>query len=122
MPVFNKTNSTSGAIYNTGKITKLTNAGDCAACVDLGFVIDSSGSLYWFGQDGYSLEKKFMKQLATSLGLSTSGVQASVVQFSTFAKLEIPFSASITDFTSKVDAMVSQNYTTQIYHIMYLFF
>ena len=114
MPVFNKTNSKSGVIYNTGAITTLTNAADCAACVDAGFVIDSSGSLYWNGQDGYGDEKTFMKQLATSLGLSTSGVQAGVVQFSAYAKLEIPFSHNVTDFTSRVDAMVSIKSTTRI--------
>ena len=85
--------------------------------MDLGFVVDSSGSLgVWlpgcdwasvyaecgkensechkekcWAPGSYNMEKDFIKTIATKLGLSASGVHASVVQFSDTARLEMAF-------------------------------
>ena len=95
--------------------------------MDLGFVVDSSSSLGWqknssgdwlYHKDGgyFNDEKKFIKQMATNLELSISGVHASVVQFSTTPKLEVKFvdGDDITKFTTKVDAIPWMKQFTRI--------
>ena len=93
--------------------------------MDLGFVVDSSSSLGWqknssgdwvYHKDGgyFNDEKKFIKQMATNLELSTSGVHASVVQFSTTPKLEVPFMDDITKFSTGVDEIEWMGQFTRI--------
>ena len=88
--------------------------------MDLGFVVDSSGSLGAYDDDGeiipgnYDTEKSFIKEIANNVGLSASGVHASVVQFGTTANLEIEFLDDVTKFTSRVDAMEWMQSSTRI--------
>lgn len=51
-----------------------------------------------------------MKNIATKLKVSSKGAHVSLVQFSTDAVLEIPFSDDITQFTSKVDALAGDGF------------
>ena len=50
----------------------------CKAKIDVGFILDSSGSL----RNDYQREKDFMKVLASSFGISPDGSRAGVVTFS----------------------------------------
>ena len=50
----------------------------CQTKVDVGFILDSSGSL----KNDYDTEKNFLKALAASFGVSSDGARAGVVTFS----------------------------------------
>ena len=49
----------------------------CEANVNVGFILDSSGSL----RSDYSREKDFLKTLAHAFNIQTSGSRAGVVTF-----------------------------------------
>ena len=57
----------------------------CKAKVDVGFILDSSGSL----RNDYQREKDFMKMLAAAFGISSDGSRASVITFSYYTELSI---------------------------------
>ena len=50
----------------------------CKSIVDVGFIVDSSGSL----RKDYDKEKEFVKIIAENLGISTNGSRAGVITFS----------------------------------------
>jgi Mg-chelatase subunit ChlD len=75
-------------------INKLTEKGckeakkpNCKSKADVGFLLDSSGSL----KADYQREKDFMKTLTKSFGISKHGSRASVITFSGKADLSIKF-------------------------------
>ena len=82
----------------------------CGGCVDVGFVVDVSGSV----GSNYPQVQTFLKDLAGRIGLSTNGVHVSVVQFASNATLEIPFLDDIATFISRVDALKGTKYQTRI--------
>ena len=55
--------------------------------MDVGFILDSSGSL----RNDYQTEKDFLKSLAGAFGVSKDGSRASVLTFSFYAELSIKF-------------------------------
>ena len=57
----------------------------CGAKVDVGFILDSSGSL---GRN-YELEKEFLKDLASSFGINEDGARLGIVTFSDAAEHSI---------------------------------
>lgn len=59
----------------------------CKTVADVGFILDSSFSL----RNEYSDEKRFVKELASTLGITDYGNRASVVTFSSESKLSIKF-------------------------------
>ena len=59
----------------------------CRTVVDVGFILDSSGSL----KDDYQNEKDFLKNLAGTFGISKDGSRASVITFSYYSDLSILF-------------------------------
>ena len=84
--------------------------------MDLGFVIDSTKSLEKYG---YKKEKDFIKQMVADVGLSTSGVHASVLEFGYTTKLgkwnpHLEFVDDITHFNEIVDALEWMKSTTRI--------
>jgi len=84
----------------------------CKAIVDLGFILDSSGSL----RDDYQNEKNFLKSIAEGFSISESGTHASVITFSYFSEHSIRFSdhKDITTFNAAVDAIPLMGSTTRI--------
>ena len=52
---------------------------------DVGFLLDSSGSL----KENYQKEKDFLKAIARSFGISAGGSRAAVITFSENAKSSI---------------------------------
>ena len=63
-----------------GASTTTSQGGKCRATLDIGFVLDSSGSL----RRDYHKEKKFVNLLAEQLGVGTGGTRAGVVTYSYF--------------------------------------
>jgi hypothetical protein len=59
----------------------------CTATVDVGFVIDSSGSITRY----YQKEKDFVKSLADAFGIKKGQAHSGVVRFSATADLQIRF-------------------------------
>ncbi len=84
----------------------------CQARADVGFVVDSSGSL----ENEYHKEKSFVKKLAYRFGLSANGSHAGVVRFSHKAEVKVTLAEknSITEFTDAVDNLPHWGYTTRI--------
>lgn len=84
----------------------------CHAVADVGFIVDSSGSL----SREYSKEKDFVNLLAENLNISKQGSHVSVVLFSYDAELKIKFSdyTNINDFKSAVHALPLMKSTTRI--------
>ena len=68
---------------------------DCISSMDIGFMLDSSGSL----RDQYPQIKAFIKNFVSNLAVSKEGVHVGVVTFSFYATLSIKFS----DFVNKAD-------------------
>ncbi len=79
---------------------------------DVGFIVDSSGSL----KNDYQKEKDFVKSVASSLDISPTGSHVSVVTFSNIAKLNVKFSdhTNYKDFASAVDGLKLLKSTTRI--------
>ena len=67
----------------------------CKSIVDVGFILDSSGSL----RNDYGKEKEFLKALAATFGVSDKGSRAGVVTFSYNAEHSIKLD-DFFDFTS----------------------
>ena len=84
----------------------------CTAKVDVGFIVDSSGSL----RTEYHKEKAFVKALATSFGISPDGSRAGVVTFSARAEHSIKLSDhnDVHSFSHAVDAIPLMGFTTRI--------
>ena len=84
----------------------------CAATVDVGFILDSSGSL----RNDYQREKDFLITLAAAFGVTQDNARASVVTFSFFSDLSIKFNdhSDIISFAGAVDAIPLMGSTTRI--------
>ena len=67
----------------------------CKGQVDVGFLLDSSGSL----SNDYDREKEFMKQLAGSFVIGQDATRLGVITFSQFAD----YSIRLSDFDNKID-------------------
>jgi hypothetical protein len=86
---------------------------DAQRCnVDLGFILDSSGSL----RNDYQREKDFLKQIATEFGITESGSRAGVVTFSFDAELSIRLNDFYNQlsFDAAVDAIPLMGSITRI--------
>ena len=84
----------------------------CKAIIDLGFVLDSSGSL----ANDYHKEKDFLKALAGSFGISADGSRAGVVTFSSRAEHSIKMNehVNINSFNTAVDNIALMGFQTRI--------
>lgn len=84
----------------------------CNAIADVGFILDSSGSL----AGSYNFEKDFLKSLAAAFGISKNGPRASVITFSLIAELTIKFNEyfDIASFNDAVDAIPLMGRSTRI--------
>lgn len=80
--------------------------------VDLGFILDSSGSL----RNDYQREKDFLKEIAGSFGISDTGSRAGVVTFSFDSELSIRLNDYFDQlsFNSAVDAIPLMGSITRI--------
>ena len=80
--------------------------------VDVGFILDSSGSL----RRDYSKEKDFLKALAATFGVSSNGSRAGVVTFSHHAEHSIKLNehTDLTSFDAAVDSIPLMGSTTRI--------
>lgn len=87
-------------------------AGTCGASVDIGFLLDSSGSV----RADYSKEKSLVKVVAASLGLSQQGSRAGVITYSEDAEYSIKMSDNfdIASFSKAVDQIPLMGKTTRI--------
>ena len=84
----------------------------CDGISDIGFLLDSSGSLRQY----YSKEKDFLKILAGTFGISKDGSHAGVISFSSNVNHDIKLSdhEDITSFNSAVDKIPHMNQVTRI--------
>ena len=84
----------------------------CQAVIDVGFILDSSGSL----RNNYEQEKEFLKSLASTFGVSSNGSRAGVVTFSYFSEHSIKLSdhSDIASFNQAVDEIPLMGSTTRI--------
>ncbi|XP_065672701.1 uncharacterized protein LOC105845300 isoform X3 [Hydra vulgaris] len=85
---------------------------DCAVTVDVGFILDSSGSL----KDDYGQEKEFLKSLARTFKISSNGAHAGVVTFSSQAELSIKLNQYFdqNQFEQDIDKIGHMNRFTRI--------
>ena len=79
---------------------------------NIGFIVDSSGSL----RREYQKEKEFVKEIAKSFEISSPGSRAGVVTFSYNAELSIGMNEhkSVEEFNKAVDALPLFGSTTRI--------
>lgn len=92
---------------------KLEAEPTCKAKVDVGFILDSSGSL----KNDYGKEKDFLKALAATFGISSvGGGRAGVVTFSHDSEHSIKLKdhTSLTSFYEAVDKIALMGFTTRI--------
>ena len=84
----------------------------CEVKVDVGFVLDSSGSL----RDDYGKEKNFLKALAATFGVSEQGARAGVVTFSynTEHSIKLNDHYDLSSFSDAVDNIALMGHTTRI--------
>ena len=84
----------------------------CKSKVDVGFILDSSGSL----RNDYDKEKDFLKALAASFGVSDDGARAGVVTFSYNSEHSIKLNdhSSFSTFNDAVDKIPLMGSTTRI--------
>lgn len=84
----------------------------CKAKVDVGFVLDSSGSL----RNDYDKEKDFLKALASTFGVSDDGARAGVVTFSYYTEHSIKLNdhSRVGTFNDAVDKIPLMGSTTRI--------
>ena len=84
----------------------------CKHMVDLGFILDSSGSL----RREYHKEKQFIKNVADAFNISQDGARAGVVTFSYRAQHSIKLNESENSlsFKQEVDGIPLMGYTTRI--------
>ena len=80
--------------------------------VDVGFVLDSSGSL----RNDYDKEKNFLKALAATFGVSEEGARAGVVTFSydTEHSVKLNDHYDLASFSDAVDKIPLMGHTTRI--------
>lgn len=84
----------------------------CKAVVDVGFILDSSGSL----RNEYDKEKNFLKAIAGTFGISQTGSRAGVVTFSYYTEHSIKLNdhTDLSSFNSAVDKIPLMGSTTRI--------
>lgn len=84
----------------------------CQAKVDVGFILDSSGSL----RNDYTKEKDFLKALASTFGVSDTGARAGVVTFSYYSQHSIKLNehTETSTFNDAVDKIPLMGSTTRI--------
>ena len=84
----------------------------CEVKVDVGFVLDSSGSL----RNDYDKEKDFLKALAATFGVSEQGARAGVVTFSydTEHSIKLNDHYDLFSFSDAVDKIPLMGHTTRI--------
>uniref|UniRef100_A0A7M5WVJ2 VWFA domain-containing protein n=1 Tax=Clytia hemisphaerica TaxID=252671 RepID=A0A7M5WVJ2_9CNID len=84
----------------------------CEVKVDVGFVLDSSGSL----RNDYDKEKNFLKALAATFGVSEDGARAGVVTFSydTEHSIKLNDHYDLFSFSDAVDKIPLMGHTTRI--------
>lgn len=84
----------------------------CETKVDVGFVLDSSGSL----RKEYGKEKSFLKALAATFGVSGDGARAGVVTFSHDVEHSIKLNehTNLATFNQAVDDIALMGSTTRI--------
>ena len=84
----------------------------CKTKVDVGFVLDSSGSL----RNDYGKEKDFLKSLAATFGISDDGGRAGVVTFSYYTEHSIKLNdhTDLSSFNDAVDNIALMGSTTRI--------
>ena len=84
----------------------------CKNVANVGFIVDSSGSL----RREYDKEKEFVKKLAASFDISEAGSRAGLVTFSYNAELSISMNQykNVEDFNKAVDRIPLMGYTTRI--------
>ncbi len=92
----------------------LNNVNDvkCQARADVGFIVDSSGSL----ESEYDKEKSFVKALAGRFGLSKGASHAGVVVFSDKVELSVTFAEknNAKEFNDAVDKLPSWGARTRL--------
>jgi len=96
----------------TVETCKRVEPGPCETNVDVGFILDSSGSL----EDEYHKEKYFVKAIANAFKIVPGGSRAGVVTFSERSKHSIKLSdhSDIASFSAAVDAIPLMGFTTRI--------
>ena len=84
----------------------------CKAKVDVGFILDSSGSL----KNDYGKEKDFLKAVVATFGVSRVDGKAGVVTFSHDSEHSIKLKdhTSLTSFYEAVDKIALMGFTTRI--------
>ena len=84
----------------------------CIGTGDVGFIVDSSASLF----AEYEKEKEFLKNVVKELNVSPSGYHVGAVVFSDVSQLSIKFSDfySIADAHNAIDALPLLGSTTRI--------
>lgn len=84
----------------------------CENVANIGFIMDSSGSL----RRHYGKEKEFVKALAQSFAIAEAGSRAGVVTFSYNAEVSIRMDQfkKLADFKKAVDSIPLMGYTTRI--------
>jgi uncharacterized protein YegL len=84
----------------------------CEAVADIGFILDSSGSLRKY----YQSEKDFLKSLISVFDISVNGTRAAVVTFSYHAKHSIKLNdyTNLKNFNEAVDRIPLMGSTTRI--------
>ena len=99
-------------IITTVLVLAETPVPSCKAKVDVGFILDSSGSL----RNDYQNEKDFLKALAGAFGVSDDGSRASVLTFSRKSELTIKFKDHFDQlkFNTAVDAIPLMGSVTRI--------
>ena len=86
----------------------------CEAKVDVGFILDSSGSVR--KNNNYQIEKDFLKALAGAFDISSNGSRAGVITFSYYTEHSIKMNdhQDISSFNKAVDAIPLMGSTTRI--------
>ena len=84
----------------------------CQAVVDIGFILDSTGSV----RVDYRKEKEFLKFFTSSFGVSSKGTRAGVVTFSNVSELSIKLNdhSDISSFHQAVDNIPLMGLTGKI--------
>ena len=84
----------------------------CKGTADVGFIVDSSGSV----TNEYGKEKDFVSQMIQQLQLSSNGTHSALVLFSDSAALKIKFSdyQNVRDFQRAVQELPLMGSTTRI--------
>ncbi len=87
-------------------------ADKCTKQVDVGFIVDSSGSL----RSDHEKEKEFVKALADTFSISKEGSRASIITFNSNASINVKFSDHevVADFQKAVDGLPEPTGKTRI--------